>query len=344
MSRPLPTPYRPRPAEPIGRSEAFVTFLERVSRVAAVDRPVLVVGERGTGKELVANRLHYLSPRWSEPLVTVHCAALSPTLIESELFGHEPGAFTGASSRREGRFGVAHRGTLFLDEIASVPTAAQEKILRIVEYGVFERVGSSLSVEVDVRLVGATHEDLRALADQGRFRRDLLDRLSFEVLRVPPLRERRDDILLLARHFATRFAMELGREGIPAFSEEVERLLLAHDWPGNVRELKNVVERAVYSAPGEEIDRLVLDPFEGIFPPAPGPGGAEPSPDAAAVQKPGARESLAEAVEQLQRSLLRRALEATRFNQRKAAQQLGLTYHQFRGLYRKYGKEPGGRA
>ena len=172
-------------------------------------RPVLCIGERGTGKELAVSKLHYLSPRWQGPLVALNCAALSPALIESELFGHEEGAFTGATGRRTGRFEAAHGGTLFLDEIAQIPIEVQEKILRVVEYGMFERVGSSQPIQVDVRIVGATNADLMALAAAGRFKRDLLDRLSFDVLLLPPLRERREDILLLANHFAARMTFEL---------------------------------------------------------------------------------------------------------------------------------------
>jgi psp operon transcriptional activator len=211
------------------------------------------LGERGTGKELAAARLHFLSARWQEPLVALNCAALAPTLIEDELFGHEAGAFTGAAGRRAGRFEAAHRGTLFLDEIANLPPTAQEKILRVVEYGVFERVGGSRPVEADVRLVGATHADLPALAQQGRFQQDLLDRLSFEVLALPPLRAREGDVLYLARHFAARMAAQLGRSETPHFAPGAEARLCAHPWPGNVRELKNLVERLVIMTASEEI-------------------------------------------------------------------------------------------
>jgi len=169
-------------AEAFGQSEAFLEFQERLSRVAKVDRPVLILGERGSGKELAARRLHNLSPRWQGPLVALNCAALSPTLIEAELFGHEEGAFTGAFRKRLGRFEQADGGTLFLDEIGNIPMETQEKILRAVEYGTFERVGSSQPVEVDVRIVGATNADLLAMSERGRFKKDLLDRLSFEVL------------------------------------------------------------------------------------------------------------------------------------------------------------------
>jgi transcriptional regulator of acetoin/glycerol metabolism len=174
----------------LGESEAFLSFMEHLSQAAKVDRPVLVIGERGTGKELAARRLHFLSSRWQAPLVTLNCAVLPATLIETELFGSEAGAYTGAQKLRAGRFETAHTGTLFLDEIGNMPLTAQEKLLRVVEYGTFERVGGSKPVNVDVRIVGATNKNLKREAEKGRFLRDLLDRLAFEVLKVPPLKER----------------------------------------------------------------------------------------------------------------------------------------------------------
>jgi len=325
------------PGEALGQSEAFVAFQEALSQVAQVERPVLIVGERGTGKELAAARLHYLSPRWGEPLVTLNCAALAPSLIESELFGHEAGAFTGAGPRRLGRFESAHLGTLFLDEIGNIPLTAQEKILRVVEYGVFERVGGSQPVEVDVRIVGATNANLPALAGEGRFKQDLLDRLSFEVLTLPPLRQREGDALLLAEHFAARMATELGRDQAAVFAPEARALIAAHSWPGNVRQLKNVVERAVYRAPRGVIQDLDLDPFASPFAPAPAePVLAEAAPGETAPppESPG---DFKQAVAAYERSLLKKALKAARFNQRSAAQDLGLTYHQLRGLLKKHG-------
>ena len=232
--------------EALGRSEVFLEFKEYLSRVAQVDRPVLLIGERGTGKELAVSKLHYLSPRWQGPLVALNCAALAPTLIESELFGHKEGAFTGATKRRKGRFEAADGGTLFLDEIGIIPMEVQEKILRVVEYGSFEQVGSSQPISVNVRTIGATNADLPTLMAEGKFKRDLLDRLSFEVLFLPPLRERKEDIMLLANHFAARMSYEMGREEVPEFSDEAVDALEGYTWPGNVRELKNVVERAVY--------------------------------------------------------------------------------------------------
>ena len=252
------------PKEALGQSEAFLSFMEALSRAAKVERSVLILGERGTGKELAAARLHFLSPRWQEPLVTLNCAALAPGVMESELFGHEAGAFTGASGRRAGRFEVADGGTLFLDEIANTPLTVQEKILRAVEYGSFERVGGSKSVNVDVRMLGATNRNLKAMAEAGAFHPDLLDRLSFEVLVLPPLRERGNDIMLLANHFASRMALDLGRMDTPGFSPSARDSLMAHSWPGNVRELKNVVERAVYKSLNPFIDEISFDPFAGL--------------------------------------------------------------------------------
>jgi psp operon transcriptional activator len=329
----------PLRGEALGQSEPFLDFQEKLSRVAPVDRPVLLLGERGTGKELAAQRLHYLSARWQGPFITLNCATLSPTLIEAELFGHEKGAFTGAERRKTGRFEVADGGTLFLDEIGSIPLEAQEKILRVVEYGSFERVGSSSPVEVDVRIVGATNEDLSAKADRHGFKRDLLDRLSFEVLFLPPLRCRGEDIMLLANHFGTRMAFELGRDTIPLFSETAVRELEVYSWKGNIRELKNVVERAVYRSDSQVVKEITFDPFISPYSDLqqpvkaddreiPGVGGGQPA---------SGRISLPEAMEKLEISYIREALNQSRHNQRQAALELGLTYDQFRGRLRKYG-------
>ena len=232
----------------LGENRAFLDLMEQVSRVAPLDRPVLVIGERGTGKELIAARLHYLSGRWERPLIKLNSAAIPETLLESELFGHEAGAFTGAVRRRAGRFELADGGSLFLDEIANTSLPVQERLLRVVEYGSFDRVGGSAPVQVDVRLIGATNVDLPAAAAAGSFRHDLLDRLAFDVLTVPPLRARTDDIALLAESFGRAMARELGWETFPGFARAALEALEAYPWPGNVRELKNVVERAVYRA------------------------------------------------------------------------------------------------
>ncbi len=326
----------PRYHDALGQSEAFLIFQEALSRVAPVDRPVLLIGQRGTGKELAASRLHFLSSRWQGPMVTLSCAAITPTLIESELFGYEAGAFTGAQRRRAGRFETAHGGTLFLDEIGIMPLEVQEKLLRVVEYGVFERVGGTQPVAVNVRIIGATNADLPDLARQGKFKEDLLDRLSFEVLHLPPLRERNGDVALLASHFAARMAHELGREDIAQFSPEAMAELEAFAWPGNIRQLKNVVERAVYRSEGPIIEAIEFDPF----PPMPLPAktlAVQPLP-APAVAAPSTSldAPLRDQVAALEVSLLSQALQKARHNQRQAAELLGLGYNQFRGLYRKY--------
>ena len=323
--------------EDLGESKAFLDFREQLSKVAPIDRPVLLIGERGTGKELAASRLHFLSKRWQGPLVALNCSALSPSLIESELFGYEKGAFTGAEERRRGRFESADGGTLFLDEIGSIPMEVQEKILRVVEYGSFERVGSPERVDVDVRIVAATHADLEDLVEQGRFKRDLLDRLSFEVLNLPPLRERKEDIVLLANHFAARMARELEREEVPRFSDDALRALEGYTWPGNVRELKNVVERAVYRSDSSLITEIIFNPFRGA-----GQRGAMPLQETGDEGRDKSstpedrKSSLKRAVENLEVKLLQDSLEESRYSQKKAAAMLGLTYHQFRGMLRKY--------
>lgn len=343
---PNDVPQRPV-IEALGQSEAFLQFQEQLSLLAKVDRPVLIIGERGSGKELAAARLHYLSKRWDEPFVALNCAALASTLIESELFGHEEGAFTGAARRRTGRFEAANNGTLFLDEIALIPIPTQEKILRVVEYGSFERVGSSQPTRVDVRIIGATNADLSNLAREGRFMRDLLDRLSFEVLFIPPLRERKEDIMFLANHFAARMALELGWSNMPEFTDDAIDALENYPWPGNVRELKNVVERAVYRSQDEIItgEECIFDPFLSPFSRLMHAAQAkletwepEVQPDASAIQANhfDLDRPFEECIQELELKLLRHGLNKAKFNQRKAAELLGLTYHQFRGLYRKY--------
>jgi psp operon transcriptional activator len=325
--------------EAIGQSEAFLEFQECLSRVAPVERPVLLMGERGTGKELAASKLHYLSNRWQEPLIALNCSALTPSLIEAELFGYEKGSFTGAEQRRTGRFEAADGGTLFLDEVGTIPIEVQEKILRVVEYGTFERVGSSESVEVDVRIIAATNADLRSMAAKGEFKQDLLDRLSFEVLFLPPLRHRYGDVLLLAGHFAGRMAIELAWDEMPYFSEEAARKLENYPWPGNIRELKNVVERAIYRSDAPLIQEIIFQPFQSpyqtIRPQDEKPGKiTETGVDSMTeylLEMP-----FKEAVETLETRYLKKALKEARHNQKKAARIMGLTYHQFRGLYRKW--------
>jgi psp operon transcriptional activator len=319
---------------PIGESPAFGEVLERVSRIARLDRPCLVIGERGTGKELISARLHFLSPRWDRPFVTVNCAALAEDLLDSELFGHEAGAFTGARDRRIGRFERADGGTLLLDEIATASARVQEKILRAVEYGEFERVGGSRALRCDVRVIGATNVDLPTAVAQGRFRADLLDRLAFEVIALPALRDRREDIPILARHFAIAMAGEMDRPHFPGFSLEAEATLLSYAWPGNVRELKNAVERAVArTAPGEVVGEIVLDPFAGTHRPAALPMSMPP---AASTDRDEGSGNLKSRVAAYESRLIAEALATTRGNGAAAARRLGLGYHRFRRLQAKH--------
>ena len=269
---------RTEPERLLGESPAFLGVLEAVSQIAPLEKPVLIVGERGTGKELVAERLHYLSNRWEGHYLKMNCAAIADSLLESELFGHEAGAFTGASRTHQGRFERAHGGTLFLDELASTSALVQEKLLRVIEYGEFERVGGKKTLRCDVRLVAATNEDLPRLADAGRFRHDLLDRLAFDVITLPPLRERPGDILMLAEHFAINMSSELGREMFAGFAPAARDALQGYPWPGNVRELKNVVERCVYRAEADEqVEQIVFDPFESPYRLVPRPVGVTSS-------------------------------------------------------------------
>lgn len=313
----------------IGESEAYLESQTAIARAAAVDRPILIIGERGTGKEIASRKLHYMSRRWEKSLVTVNCASLPQSLIESELFGYEKGAFTGALHSRRGRFEEADGGTLFLDEIGLIPLSVQEKILRVVEYGTFERVGSSETKKVDVRIIGATNANLPLLCKQGKFKEDLLDRLSFDVIFIPPLRERGEDILLLAEDFALRMASEYGKTYYPTFTEEVKKELLSYSWPGNIRELKNTVERALYKSKDGYIDSVNFHPFDNPY------EKKEEEVDPFSAYE---LEDLEKAREDLDISFIMRALRMADNNQKKAAALLGITYDQFRGLYRKYNK------
>lgn len=337
----------------VGQSSSFLDAVERASRAAPLDRPVLVIGERGTGKELIAERLHHLSSRWDGPLVAMNCAALPETLIEAELFGHEAGAFTGAAKARAGRFEEADGGTLFLDELATLSKAAQERLLRVVEYGEVTRIGASRPLQVDVRIVAATNEDLPRLAEVGRFRPDLLDRLSFEVVTLPPLRHRSSDIPVLADHFARRMALELEWPSWPGFSATSLNKLLEYTWPGNVRELRNVVERAVYRWPDPErpIDQIQFDPFESPWRPQTKamPVVAEILPattaelaDAATPAAPISPHDPVNcadfrlAIAEYEKAILAAALEKCRWNQRAAAAALSLSYDQLRHAMKRH--------
>ncbi len=338
----------------IGQSGAFLDAVERASRAAAMNRPVLVIGERGTGKELIAERLHRLSTRWDEPLVTMNCAALPETLIEAELFGHEAGAFTGATKARAGRFEEADRGTLFLDELGTLSMGAQERLLRAVEYGEVTRIGASRPIRVDVRIVAATNDDLPALAAAGEFRADLLDRLSFEVITLPPLRVREGDIGVLAEYFGRRMAAELDWDRWPGFAPHVMEALEDHLWPGNVRELRNVIERAVYrwDVPDMPIAHVQFDPFDSPWRPCPpehrrstagaaaGAAASAGGGTVVAMPPPGhldAIDDLRAAVDAHERAILAHALGRHRWNQRQTARALGLTYDQLRHCIRKHG-------
>src|SRR5579863_5277945 len=233
--------------------------LELVAQVGPSKASVLLTGESGTGKELIAEAIHLASPRAKAPFVRLHCAALSESLLESELFGHERGAFTGAVSRREGRFKQADGGTLFLDEIAEVPLGVQVKLLRFLQEKTFERVGGNETIKVDTRVIAATHRDLPAEIKKGTFREDLFYRLNVVTIELPPLRERRGDIAALSSFFLRRYAAENGK-AIDTFSDDTLRALLEYHWPGNVRELENVVERAVVLCEGPSIEKRHLPP------------------------------------------------------------------------------------
>ena len=325
----------------IGEAPAFLATLEHVSRAAPVSRPVLVVGERGTGKELIAGRLHYLSERWEQPLVKVNCAALTESILESELFGHEAGAFTGASRQHLGHFERADGGTLILDELGTVSMRVQEKILRVIEYGEFERVGGSETLEVDVRVVAATNEDLQSRVAAGTFRADLLDRLAFDVITVPPLRERRDDILPLAHAFAVNICAELKRSHFPGFSSRAASTLLHQSWPGNVRELKNAVERSVYRSrdPEAAVDDIVFDPFDSPYRLRDERSAAAPPRTSRGVarEQPALPADLDTERDKFERRYVLAALGQSNYNQKVAAGLLGLSYHQFRSRMKKLG-------
>ena len=331
----------------IGQSLAFLDAVERASRAAPLNRPVLVVGERGTGKELIAERLHHLSSRWAGPLIVMNCAALPENLIEAELFGHEAGSFTGAAKTRHGRFEEADGGTLFLDELGTLSMPAQDRLLRAVEYGEITRIGASKPISVDVRIVAATNENLPAQVDKGKFRADLLDRLSFEVITLPPLRSRQGDIPLLAEHFGRRMALELDWSNWPGFSPRASAELEAYSWPGNVRELRNVVERAVYrhEDPERAVDDIQFNPFHSPWAPAAEaaqfvqPAGEAPEEafrPVIAAPSPAPTNDFRGAVAAYERELLEDALRRNRFNQRATAAALGLSYDQLRHALKRH--------
>lgn len=329
----------------LGEDPRFLAALEHVSRLAPINRPCLVIGERGSGKELLAARLHYLSTRWGGPLVKVNCAALSETLLDTELFGHEAGAFTGAAKRHTGRFERANGGSIILDEIATASPMVQEKLLRVVEYGEIERVGGSEIIDVDVRVIGVTNENLKHLAAQGKFRADLLDRLAFDVIAVPPLRERPDDILPLAEQFALEMTKRLSRQVFSGFSKHATQQLQNYDWPGNVRELRNAVERSLYMSddPDGPLPHIVLDPFAGIWSETKAdvatpstntlPAIAAPSPTSNTTNP---ALDFKAAIRDYEITLLEHAMHQSHNNQTEAAEMLKLNYHQLRRLLEKH--------
>jgi psp operon transcriptional activator len=313
---------------------------------------VLVIGERGTGKELIAERLHHLSSRWAGPLIIMNCAALPENLIEAELFGHEAGSFTGAAKTRHGRFEEADGGTLFLDELGTLSMPAQDRLLRAVEYGEITRIGASKPITVDVRIVAATNENLPAQVEKGKFRADLLDRLSFEVITLPPLRARQGDVPLLAEHFGRRMAVELDWTNWPGFTPRALADFEAYSWPGNVRELRNVVERAVYrhEDPERPIDEIQFNPFHSPWAPTAGAPALRPqipvaenegeeqlpSPSAAPASPPVAISDFRAAVTDYERQILEEALRSNRFNQRATAAALNLSYDQLRHALKRH--------
>ena len=306
----------------IGRSRAMRELFETLALVAPSDATVLITGESGTGKELVANAIHEGSPRRDKPFVKVNCAALHENLLESELFGHERGAFTGATAQRKGRFEVAHGGTLFLDEIGDMSPATQAKVLRVLQEGEFERLGGTRTLRVDVRVLAATHRDLEAMVAEGAFRQDLYYRLSVVPVHLPPLRERREDIPVLAEHFLRVYAGK-NRKEVRGFHPAAMDLLVRHDWPGNVRELQNAVERAVILCLGDRITPQEL-------PPALRAAGASPGP------APG-REAGPRSLKEAERELILRTLEETGGNRTRAARLLGISRQTLLNKLREYG-------
>jgi psp operon transcriptional activator len=300
----------------IGRCPAFLAVVEQARTLARIPRPILIRGERGTGKELLARFVHAVSPRHAAPYCIVNCGAFQDELLVSHLFGHEKGAFTGATERHVGVFEQASGGTLFLDEVANLSRNAQARLHRVVEYQAFQRVGGTSEIEVDVRVVAATNADLPALIERGEFMADLYDRLRFAELVLPPLRERPADVPLLVEHFVARLQQELPDLGEARFTEAAMKELASYSWPGNVRELKNVVERLYVCDRDHTIEASEL-PLE-VTTPEPISGG------------------FAQRVRVFEKTLLANALKDAAGNQRAAAERLGMTYDQFRHYYRKY--------
>jgi DNA-binding NtrC family response regulator len=318
----------------IGESPAMRRVAERIARIAPTESTVLLRGESGTGKEVTARALHRASPRRRGPFVAVNCAALVETLLESELFGHERGAFTGATTTKQGRLETADGGTLFLDEVGEMPAGQQAKLLRVLEDRTFSRVGGNRSIRLDVRIVAATNRDLEAAVAQGSFRRDLYYRLAVITLALPPLRERGRDVLLLARHFADRTAADVGRR-VAGFSDAARARLMSYDWPGNVRELANAVEHAVVLG-RDEVIRLDDLPESVLEEPPRG----ETAETAEADPAPA---TYHQALNRLKRHLILEAVEAAGGNVTRAAERLDLHPNHLHRLITNLGlrEEPG---
>ncbi len=323
----------------IGNSPPMIEVLEMIRQVAPARTTVLITGESGVGKELVARAIHRLSPRATHPFLAVHCAALNPNLLESELFGHEKGAFTGAHERRIGRFEAADGGTLFLDEIGEIDAAIQVKLLRVLESRSLERVGGTHPIEVDVRLITATNQDLKRLVDAGRFREDLYYRLNVVHIHIPPLRERPEDIPILLDHFLRRFTRE-NQKQINGFTKEALKILNVYSWPGNVRELRNAVERMVVMARGTsltlgdvpaDIRQAVAEQLADSESGAAETPGAESGPPGEIAPEPTLD------ITENERNLIVRALEQCNGNRSAAARKLGISRRTLHRKLHRYG-------
>jgi transcriptional regulator with GAF, ATPase, and Fis domain len=285
-----------------------------IVRVAGTKATVLISGESGTGKELVARAIHFGSPRKDKPLISVNCSALTETLLESELFGHEKGAFTGAVAQRKGRFEAADGGTLFLDEVGELSPSVQVTLLRVLQNREFERVGGNKTIKVDVRVIAASNKDLAEEVSKGHFREDLFYRLNVVHIQVPPLRERKEDIPILIRYFLERFSREMNKKDVPTLAPEVLAALLAYDWPGNIRELENLLERAIILS-SEPIIHLVDLPFNSII-----PSGAK----------------LTEVLELIEKKMITQALVISGHVQARAAEMLGIEKNLLKYKMKKY--------
>ena len=318
-----------------GQSPAMREIFDMIRQVAPARTTVLIEGESGTGKELVAQALHQLSPRAKGPFVAVHCAALAPTLLESELFGHERGAFTGATDRKAGRFEMADGGTLFLDEIGEIDPAVQVKILRVLEERRFERVGGHEPIEVDVRLVAATNKHLAELVQQKKFRDDLFFRLNVVAMTLPPLRERPGDLLLLADRFLVEFAKENGRAQVPVLTPEALEVMSSYAWPGNVRELRNAIERMVVMSRNDRLTVRDLPPAVRAGVALPPAGESEWEPAAAGMEMDASRN--AGTLEDMERAMILRVLGARGGNRAEAAKELGISRRTLHRKLNEYG-------